>query len=261
MKVTRSNGHAHMRVLMSQPASSSPYHNGGRILFGPDGMLYAIVGDGHDSSNSQDLTGNLRGKILRMTPAGGVPSDNPIAGQPRLRVRHPQLVRVHVRPADRQSVGDRERPRVQRRDQPDRRRRELRMGTERELQRGLAGEHEQQRSDAAAAPEALVRRDHRHHRRRVLRRLRPGSAGRWPAVLRGREHRRAASRRAERRPRRRVGRRDRRAGQPREARSTPWRPRRTDRSTSATPRRSIGSRLRDRGGVALLDAPTGSTLP
>ncbi len=80
VKVTRSRGHARMRVLMSQPASSSPYHNGGRILFGPDGMLYAIVGDAHDSSNAQDLTGNLRGKILRMTPAGGVPSDNPIAG-------------------------------------------------------------------------------------------------------------------------------------------------------------------------------------
>jgi glucose/arabinose dehydrogenase len=80
LKVTRSHGRAHMRVLVSQPASSSPYHNGGRILFGPDGMLYAIVGDGHDSSNSQDLGGNLRGKILRMTPAGGVPSDNPIAG-------------------------------------------------------------------------------------------------------------------------------------------------------------------------------------
>lgn len=80
VKVTRSNGHARMRVLASQPASSSPYHNGGRILFGPDGMLYAIVGDAHDSSNAQDLTNNLRGKILRMTPTGGVPSDNPIAG-------------------------------------------------------------------------------------------------------------------------------------------------------------------------------------
>jgi glucose/arabinose dehydrogenase len=80
VKITRSNGHVRMRVLMSQPASSSPYHNGGRITFGPDGMLYAIVGDGHDSSNSQDLSGNLRGKILRMTPAGSVPSDNPIAG-------------------------------------------------------------------------------------------------------------------------------------------------------------------------------------
>jgi glucose/arabinose dehydrogenase len=80
VKVTRSKGHARMRVLISQPASSSPYHNGGRIQFGPDGMLYAIIGDGHDSSNSQELGGNLRGKILRMTPAGGVPPDNPIAG-------------------------------------------------------------------------------------------------------------------------------------------------------------------------------------
>jgi glucose/arabinose dehydrogenase len=80
VKITREAGHARMRVLMSAPASSDPYHNGGRILFGSDGMLYAIVGDGHDSTNAQDLSGNLRGKILRMTPGGGVPSDNPIAG-------------------------------------------------------------------------------------------------------------------------------------------------------------------------------------
>ncbi len=66
-------------VIFSAPASSSPYHNGGRILFGPDGMLYAIVGEGHDPSNAQDTTNNNRGKILRVTPSGGVPSDNPIA--------------------------------------------------------------------------------------------------------------------------------------------------------------------------------------
>jgi glucose/arabinose dehydrogenase len=80
VKVTNANHTVTMQVLMSQPASSSPYHNGGRILFGPDGMLYAIVGDGHDSSNAQVLSGNLRGKILRMTPDGGVPANNPIAG-------------------------------------------------------------------------------------------------------------------------------------------------------------------------------------
>ncbi len=81
VKVTRrSAGRVSMRVLMSAPASSDPYHNGGRILFGADGMLYAIVGDGHDSTNAQDLSSNLRGKILRMTPNGGVPSDNPIPG-------------------------------------------------------------------------------------------------------------------------------------------------------------------------------------
>jgi glucose/arabinose dehydrogenase len=65
------------RVIFSSPASSSPYHNGGRILFGPDGLLYAIVGDGHDASNAQDLSRNDRGKILRLRPDGSVPATNP----------------------------------------------------------------------------------------------------------------------------------------------------------------------------------------
>jgi glucose/arabinose dehydrogenase len=78
--VTRTGSTTQLRVLVSQPASTDPYHNGGRIMLGPDGMIYAIVGDGHDSSNSQHLGGNLRGKILRMTPTGGVPADNPIPG-------------------------------------------------------------------------------------------------------------------------------------------------------------------------------------
>ena len=65
------------KTIFSSPASSSPYHNGGRILFGPDGMLYVIVGDGHDASNAQDLSDNDQGKILRMTPGGAVPKSNP----------------------------------------------------------------------------------------------------------------------------------------------------------------------------------------
>jgi glucose/arabinose dehydrogenase len=68
-------------VLWSSPASGSPYHNGGHIAFGPDGMLYAVVGDGHDSSNAQDRTRNDRGKVLRMTPGGGVPTDNPFGSR------------------------------------------------------------------------------------------------------------------------------------------------------------------------------------
>jgi glucose/arabinose dehydrogenase len=64
-------------VIFSSPASSSPYHNGGRIAFGPDGMLYAIVGDGHDAANAQDRSDNDRGKILRIDPDGDVPATNP----------------------------------------------------------------------------------------------------------------------------------------------------------------------------------------
>jgi glucose/arabinose dehydrogenase len=68
------------RTILQTPASASPYHNGGRILFGPDGKLYVFVGDGHDSANAQDRTANLRGKMLRMNPDGSIPSDNPIKG-------------------------------------------------------------------------------------------------------------------------------------------------------------------------------------
>jgi glucose/arabinose dehydrogenase len=77
----RNGNGADQRTIFSSPASSSPYHNGGRIAFGPDGMLYAVVGEGHDPANAQDLSDNDRGKILRMTPAGGVPRSNPFGGR------------------------------------------------------------------------------------------------------------------------------------------------------------------------------------
>ena len=51
-------------------------HDGGRIKFGPDGMLYATVGDAGEPDRAQDPS-SLNGKILRMTPTGGVPDDNP----------------------------------------------------------------------------------------------------------------------------------------------------------------------------------------
>ncbi|GAB2571305.1 PQQ-dependent sugar dehydrogenase [Leucobacter ruminantium] len=64
-------------VLSGIPAGTN--HNGGRIAFGPDGMLYATTGDAGDTDHAQDLD-SLAGKILRMTPDGGVPSDNPFEG-------------------------------------------------------------------------------------------------------------------------------------------------------------------------------------
>lgn len=64
-------------ILAGLPAAS--FHNGGRIAFGPDGMLYAGTGDAGVPSRAQD-PGSLGGKLLRMTPLGGVPRDNPFPG-------------------------------------------------------------------------------------------------------------------------------------------------------------------------------------
>jgi glucose/arabinose dehydrogenase len=93
-------------LLQADPASEKvllridqPYfnHNGGRMAFGTDGLLYIGVGDGgnaHDlgfdrapTGNGQDLT-TLLGKILRIDidhPAPGqsygIPQDNPFVGK------------------------------------------------------------------------------------------------------------------------------------------------------------------------------------
>lgn len=56
-------------------------HDGGRIRFGPDGMLYVGTGDGADPDRSQSMD-NLGGKILRLTRDGAVPADNPFPGSP-----------------------------------------------------------------------------------------------------------------------------------------------------------------------------------
>jgi hypothetical protein len=51
-------------------------HNGGRIAFGPDRMLYAGAGETGDRGQAQD-TKALGGKILRMTPDGDPAPGNP----------------------------------------------------------------------------------------------------------------------------------------------------------------------------------------
>jgi glucose/arabinose dehydrogenase len=76
-------------VLTGLPHSA--FHNGGRIAFGPDGMLYVTVGDAGNRDGAQQV-GYLGGKILRVTPDGAVPAGNPFPGSPvwSLGHRNPQ---------------------------------------------------------------------------------------------------------------------------------------------------------------------------
>lgn len=72
-------------ILTGIPRSS--IHNGGRIAFGPDGMLYIATGDAGDPSLSQDRD-SLGGKVLRLTPDGAIPADNPFPDSPVFTLGH-----------------------------------------------------------------------------------------------------------------------------------------------------------------------------
>ena len=67
-------------VIWTSQTTAGQYHDGGHITFGPDGKLYAQVGEAHDSSNAQDLSTDA-GKILRMNSDGTAPGDNELGGR------------------------------------------------------------------------------------------------------------------------------------------------------------------------------------
>jgi glucose/arabinose dehydrogenase len=74
-------------VILSIPHAMYDNHNGGLVLFGPDGYLYVGAGDGGSggdpNGHGQDTT-QLLGKILRLDVSGpgpyAIPPSNPFAG-------------------------------------------------------------------------------------------------------------------------------------------------------------------------------------
>ena len=67
-----------------------PNHNGGHLVFGPDGLLYIGLGDGGAAGDPLEAgqdRGQLLGSILRIDPAGvdgsayAIPADNPFVGE------------------------------------------------------------------------------------------------------------------------------------------------------------------------------------
>jgi glucose/arabinose dehydrogenase len=76
-------------VLIDNIPARGGNHNGGDLQFGRDGMLYVSIGDsGQDLNTGQGQNNNgnarrldlLNGKILRVTPEGAIPADNPFVG-------------------------------------------------------------------------------------------------------------------------------------------------------------------------------------
>lgn len=83
---------ASAKLIITAPHSSQANHNGGLLSFGPDGMLFAGLGDGGGGGdplgNGQNFNA-LLGSLLRLDVDHGdpyaIPADNPFVGQTNKR--------------------------------------------------------------------------------------------------------------------------------------------------------------------------------
>jgi glucose/arabinose dehydrogenase len=64
------------RKVLIDNIKGSSNHDGGRIAFGPDKLLYVTTGDAEEPNLAQD-TNSVNGKILRINTDGSFPADNP----------------------------------------------------------------------------------------------------------------------------------------------------------------------------------------
>ena len=76
VRYTINNNQITDELVLIDKIPGALWHDGGRIKFGPDEMLYITTGDAINADLSQDKD-SLAGKILRINSDGTVPSDNP----------------------------------------------------------------------------------------------------------------------------------------------------------------------------------------
>lgn len=79
-----SDGTYETRQTITENIPGSGGHGTRTLHFGPDGMLYVSAGS---SCNVCEETDPRRAAILRFTPEGGIPADNPFASDPDTRKR------------------------------------------------------------------------------------------------------------------------------------------------------------------------------
>jgi len=82
-----SNGILVEDKILLDKIPGGPFHDGGRIQFGPDGKLYITTGEAGQPNLSQDLN-SLGGKILRINSDGTIPDDNPWENSPVYSMGH-----------------------------------------------------------------------------------------------------------------------------------------------------------------------------
>lgn len=64
------------RAVIFDGIPAAPTHDGGRLRFGPDGLLYATAGDAQENTLAQDQA-SYSGKFLRIERDGSTPRSNP----------------------------------------------------------------------------------------------------------------------------------------------------------------------------------------
>lgn len=77
-------------------------HNGGGIGFGPDGYLYAVVGENGDMASDAQLATSWRGKVLRFdasTAPASIPATNPSSTSAVYSLGHRHPFRLAWRPS------------------------------------------------------------------------------------------------------------------------------------------------------------------